>query len=361
MVSCSESFWAGTTYTSSDDSLTRWFVYVSGENVELAKAEVAALSRILSSDLRLFWKGRFGILEDVSDISKFILDRAALTLTAGRILYETDSIENLVDAVSHDFWMNELDSNDTFSVRTLRISTEHSLDERLLIERELGTHIKTTTGAKVSLRHANFQVLVVLSDTNFLVCKSSDSSLRSELRKRSPGKKSFFHPSMMNSSLARVMCNLVEIKPEEIVLDPFCGGGGILCEASYLGAFAVGLDLNWKLLQGAKKNLKEIGSRYSILQADAQNVPIKSVDCIVTDPPYGRTSSTRGVKSTVLVEEVLKGISSIIQSKGERVCICGSTEMNLPQLIRDCGLHLGQDLRLRVHSGLVREIVTIIL
>ena len=361
MVSCSESFWEETIYTSSDVSLTRCFVYVSGENIELAKAEVAALSRILSSDLKLFWMGRLGILEGANDISRFILDRAALTHRAGRILYETDSLESLIETVPRDFWMNKLDSNDTFNVKTLSINTEHSLDERLLVERELGTHIKTTTGARVSLRNANYQVLVILSDTKVLVCKSTDSQLRSELRKRSPGKKSFFHPSMMNSSLARVMCNLAEIKADDIVLDPFCGGGGILCEASYLGAFSLGLDLNWKLLQGAKKNLEEIGSRYSILQADAQALPIKSVDCIVTDPPYGRSSSTRGVRSTALVEEVLKRLDSIIQSKGEHVCICGSTEMSLPQLIRNYGLHIGQDLRIRVHSGLVREIVTIIL
>ncbi len=361
MVSYNESFLVEIIYTSSDDYLTRWFVYISGENVELAKAEVFALSKLLSSDFKLHWIGRLGIIKDTIDISKFILDRAALTQRAGRILYETDSLSNLVDAVPQDFWKNMINSDDSFCVKTLCISTKPNSDRRLLIEYELGAHIKTTTGARVNLRSAKFQVLVIVTDTNLLVCKSEESKLRNNLRRRTPGKKSFFHPSMMNSSLARVMCNLVEVKAEDIVLDPFCGGGGILCEASHLGAFSVGLDLNWKLLQGAKKNLEEISPRYSILQADAQDLPISSVDCIVTDPPYGRSSSTRGVKSTILVEELLKRVDSMIQSRGEHVCVCGSTEMDLPQLITDYGFHLGQDLRIHVHSGLVREIVTIVL
>ena len=347
--------------TSSDDYLTRWFVYVSGENVELAKAEVGALSRIISSKSKLNWIGRLGIIEDSTDVSEFVLERAALVQKAGRILYEAESSENLIDVIPPDFWREMIRRNDTFCVKTQSISASTSLDVRLQIEQELGAHIKATTGAQVDLKNAKVQILVIVADTNLFVCKFNESRLRTDLRMRKPGKKSFFHPSMMNSSLARVMCNLVGLKPRNIVLDPFCGGGGILCEASYIGAFAIGLDLNWSLLKGAKKNLEEIGSRYSVIQADAQKIPISSVDYIVTDPPYGRSSSTRGIKSSQLVEGLLKRIDDIIQARGERVCICGSTEMNLPQLIADYGLHLRQDLKTRVHSGLVREIVTIIL
>lgn len=359
MASYSGCFLVGITYTSDDGCLTRWFVYVSGEKLELAKAEVDVLSRLLSSDIRLDWIGRLALIGGAANVSEFILDRAALTLRAGEVLYESDSVNHLTREESVDVLKKLMKPSDTFSIKTLCVDVSKELERRVQIERDLGAHIKAITGATVNLRNPAKQILVILTDEKILVCKSNESKLRINLRNREPSKKLFFHPSMMNSSLARVMCNLAGIRLGDIVLDPFCGGGGILCEASYLGAAVVGLDLNWKLLTGAKRNLKEISQNFCIIQADARNIPISSVDCIVTDPPYGRSSSTRGAHSIELVEMLLERVDSIVQSKGERVCICGDIEMDLPQLVQDSGLHVERDFKIRVHSGLVREIVTI--
>ena len=164
---------------------------------------------------------------------------------------------------------------------------------------------------------------------------------------------------MMNSSLARVMCNLAGVQTGDIVLDPFCGGGGILCEASHIGASVIGIDLNWKLLIGARVNLSKIGSNYSLIQGDTQHLPINSVNRIVTDPPYGRASSTRGNIAIKLVESLLEDANSILQSRGERMCICCDSEMKLSQVVRDAGLTVAHQLSVRVHSGLVRDIVTV--
>ncbi|TFG35087.1 hypothetical protein EU527_00380 [Candidatus Thorarchaeota archaeon] len=359
MVKCNVCFLAATICTSSDEYLTKWFVYVSGENVELAKAEVYSLLRSVLSDVRIDWIERLAIIESAISISEFILDRAALTQRAGRIIYEADSVESLRAKESSNIWRCLMTSRDTFSIKILCVGTNIESEKRNQLERDLGAHIKTAAGANVDLRNAAKQILVILTDENVLICLSNDSKLRIDLKDREPGKKPFFHPSMMNSKLARVMCNLVQVKKGEVMLDPFCGGGGILCEASYLGAFVIGLDLNWKLLTGARMNLREIGHKYSIIQADAQHIPISSVDCIVTDPPYGRSSSTRGGQSIKLIETMLERIDSIIDSREERVCICGDAEMNLPRLVEDCGLLIGLDFKMRVHSGLVREIVTI--
>ena len=256
--------------------------------------------------------------------------------------------------VSDDFWRDMISVDETFSIKTLCVNTEIVLTHRLQLERSLGAHIKAITNASVDLRNALVQILVILTDTDILVCRSTESELRSILGRRMPGKKPFFHPSMMNSSLARVMCNLVELRKRDILLDPFCGG-------AYLGAFVVGYDINWKLVNGARINLEEISQKYCVLQADIQQSPISSADCIVTDPPYGRSSSTRGIQSTRLVDQLLQDLDSLVHSEGEHVCICGSTEMRLPSLVQDAGFRLGQDIKIRVHSGLVREIVTIVL
>jgi putative methyltransferase (TIGR01177 family) len=164
---------------------------------------------------------------------------------------------------------------------------------------------------------------------------------------------------MMNASLARVMCNLASVMPEEIVLDPFCGGGGILCEASLIGAKTVGMDPNWRLLKGGKKNLAAIGTRYTFIQGDVRNLPIRECDCIVTDPPYGRASSTRGAHALRLVESLFGNVDSLLSRRNDSLCICGDSEMNIRNKAEEYGLIVGQALYIRVHSGLVREVLTI--
>ncbi len=345
--------------TSRDDGLTAYFAYISGENIELAKAEVEVLLNQFLDDKELTWQGRLAKIIMPVNPTEFLLGRGALVQRAGIILYESDLVDNITQEISDEEWTVHITKQDEFSVKTLCVDVDNDLSMRLQIEKVLGAHIKKVTGAKVNLRNPSVQVLVLILSDRILVCKSDTSRLRKLLRNREPGKKAFFHPSMMNSTLARVMCNLAGVRVGDIVLDPFCGGGGILCEASHIGASVIGIDMSWKLLVGAIRNLREIGVNYSIIQGDAQQLPIKSVNRIVTDPPYGRASSTRGSIAIKLVESLLENVDTILLSKGESLCIGGDSEMKLSQIVQDTGLTVARKLRMRVHSGLVREIVTV--
>jgi tRNA (guanine10-N2)-dimethyltransferase len=349
----------GIIYTSSDDGLTAYFAYVSGEHIELAKAEVDVLLNQLYIDTEVTWYERLARITMPSNPADFLLEKAALVQYAGIILYESNSVDDIAQGISDDEWVTHITKHDAFAVKTLCVGKENDLDMRLQIERNLGGHIERVTGATVNLRNPSIQIQVLLLPEKNLICKSDTSKLRGLLRGREPGKKEFFHPSMMNSSLARVMCNLAGVRTDDTVLDPFCGGGGILCEASYIGASVIGIDLSWKLLVGARVNLSKIGSNYSLIQGDTQHLPINSVNRIVSDPPYGRASSTRGNKAIKLVESLLEDADSILQSKGECMCLCCESEMKLSQIVQDAGLTVARQFSMRVHSGLIRDIVTV--
>ncbi len=45
----------------------------------------------------------------------------------------------------------------------------------------------------------------------------------------------------MSPKLARCMVNLTGVKENDLVLDPFCGTGGILIEAGIMGARVIGV------------------------------------------------------------------------------------------------------------------------
>ncbi len=355
---CNEFSQVAIIYTS-DGRLTKYFVYLSGEHTNVGKAEVGALTRLLKTDRSFNWDGHMGLIDTQENPVSFFIERAALVKEVGIVLSETHSRDDLLGSLSDDILKNSISSDETFSVRTISEKGEFSVKERLDIEVSLGARIKQVVGARVDLENPQARIIVVFTRGSIRICRSVTSKLRPMLRRREPGQKPFFHPSMMNATLSRVMCNLAGLMPNEIMLDPFCGGGGILCEASIIGARTIGVDLNWRLLTGSKENLAFPDSNYNVVQGDVRSLPIQRCDCIVTDPPYGRASSTRGAHAIALVESLFERVDSILTRQKESICICGSSEMNIQDLAENVGLVVGQVLQIRVHSGLVRELLTL--
>ncbi|MHA2424166.1 MAG: THUMP domain-containing protein [Candidatus Thorarchaeota archaeon] len=339
--------------------MTKYFVYLSGEQTSVAKSEVSALGRLLELDRPFHWDGRIGLIESQKNPVPFLLERAALVKEAGIVVSENQSLNDLFGELSEDILKETISSDETFSVRTISDDGEFSVSERLDIEFSLGAHIKKIVNAKVDLEDPQVRIIVMFTKEGIRVCKSVASKLRPMLRDREPGRKPFFHPSMMNATLSRVMCNLAGVMPGKVMLDPFCGAGGILCEASLIGARVIGIDLNWRLLTGSKVNLSSIGNDFSIIQGDIRSLPVQMCDCIVTDPPYGRASSTRGSHAIELVESLFERADLILTRRKASLCICGSSEMNIQDVAKGMGLKIVEILQIRVHSGLVRELLTL--
>ncbi|MFX0106788.1 MAG: hypothetical protein ACFE7R_00735 [Candidatus Hodarchaeota archaeon] len=337
------------------------FAYISGENPVLGKAEVKVLVEMIDSDGIVTWQDRLAIIDTENEVVPFLLNRAAMVQETGHIIGEAESCFETPSWISTDQITSILSRTDTFAIRSKSLLDDIDLETRKDFVLQLGTELKEITGARVSLKRPDVKILVFFTSKGVLVCKSWESDLRGLLQQREPGKKRFFHPSMMNSKLARVMCNLARVRPKEIVLDPFCGGGGILCEIISIGAWAVGSELRWSLLKGARENLAEMGElEPNLIQSDARRLPFgySKFNHIVTDPPYGRSSSTQGETSIKLVQELFE-IGPSLVSPGGRMSVCASSEMDLKELATVQGLRVGECLRVRVHSGLTREIVVI--
>ncbi len=338
-----------------------FFAIISGNDVNLAKAEIDSLIGLTGAEARVSWFGQLVQIESTHDIAHFLLERAAMTKEAGSIIGHGPISDTSMGWLSDDVLMTCVKPTDTFSVRTKSLTEERHVEQRQRLSALLGARIKNLTNARVSLDNPDVRVLVIIIDDKILVCTSKESRLRLELRLRKPGRKPFFHPSMMNSELARVMCNLAGVKPKAVVLDPFCGGGGILCEAASIGARVVGLELNWRLISGTLKNLAgPLERETSVVQADSRLLPLQmgQFDCITTDPPYGRASSTRGVKARKLVLTLLEKAPEIVRDGG-RLCICGSQEMGIKGMIQDFGCTIKYHVLVPVHSGLTREIAAV--
>jgi tRNA (guanine10-N2)-dimethyltransferase len=173
---------------------------------------------------------------------------------------------------------------------------------------------------------------------------------------RRPRKKPFFHPSAMNAKLARCMVNLAHAKTGKTVLDPFCGTGTTILEATIIGCRAIGTDVQTRMIKGTKRNLMHFGlTPEALLIADARRPPFVSVDCIVSDPPYGKSATTLKSTTKTIVETVLSSSKSLL-GKGQRICIASPKTIQLAKLgtaqgYRHIESHFGY-----VHRSLTREI-----
>lgn len=146
--------------------------------------------------------------------------------------------------------------------------------------------------------------LTLIRGTDDYLAVTAPAKMRQAWRGRRPRVRRFFHPSAIFPKLSRALVNLSRGREGEIFLDPFVGTGSILIEAAQTGAKAVGIDLSKKMVNGAKENMKGFGQEWlGIVHGDAMMLPIRTVDAIATDLPYGRAASTHGATP----EEILNG------------------------------------------------------
>ncbi len=112
--------------------------------------------------------------------------------------------------------------------------------------------------------------------------------------------------TVLNARIARAMFNLINADKDDIILDPFCGAGGILIESRWN---IIGNDKFIDALAKAKMNKVWFRKDYLLINSDAMKIEKIinefKVTKIVTDFPYGlRSKIERTLKE--LLEIVLK-------------------------------------------------------
>jgi len=152
------------------------------------------------------------------------------------------------------------------------------------------------------------------------------------------------------------MVNLAHAKAESVLLDPFCGTGTSLIEATFIGCRAVGVDAQKRMILGTKKNLQFYNiSPEGLILADSRRIPLFKVDAIVTDPPYGRSSSTLKSTTKKLVEELLVSSHALL-GIGQRICIASPKTLNISRMGTRIGYRHVESHFAYVHRTLTREI-----
>lgn len=338
---------------------TTLFFVLSGEHPTLPFSELKSILEAEGYKYRVL-EGLTQVLrvETEADSTKSVASRAAMTQVCGLELFNcnnvlTDILKEARNTPLEDF----IKKGESFVVRVKRIrgSAPHIVGMEL--ERRLGGLIlKKAEGVKVNLKNPQRTFLGVLTENKFIFgLKMTEISKRPFLERR-PRNRPFFHPTAMPAKLARCMVNLAQPKAHELVLDPFCGTASLLIEAGLMGCRVVGLDVQRYMVEGSLRNLLYYNVKpEGVAVADAQHLPIAKVNCVVTDPPYGRSATTLGRSTQKIVEDFLSSVEDRLP-KGKRICIASPKSVEVGKIGEELGLKHVESHFVYVHRSLTREI-----
>ena len=156
------------------------------------------------------------------------------------------------------------------------------------------------------------------------------TSERGTFRSRRMPTLPFRKPVSLPPPLARVAANLGRVRSGDRVVDPFVGTGALLAEAGLLGGRISGADLDAEMVRGALANLAHLGRSAELLKVADAGTPFPPAsgglwDALVTDPPYGRASGTRGEAPEALVVRAMRAWAEAVRPGGHLSIVTPTT------------------------------------
>jgi tRNA (guanine10-N2)-dimethyltransferase len=332
------------------------FLILSREHETLPLAELKAILEAENIDysLKEIDLGIVKLKTDFPDASIRIGKRIAYGHEICNLITET-SLEKLDEDISSIKWKDII--SESFALRVKKIDS--SDNDSQIMEKSLGAIIKSQLGEeiKVKLEKPDTFIRVLVIGSKVLIGKRENKINKKHFFELKPHKRPFFYPGSMSPKLARCMVNLARVKKGDLLLDPFCGTGGILIEAGIVGTRIIGTDIDEKMVKGAFQNLEHCKALdFNIFQADARKLDLKEkVNAVVTDPPYGISASTGGETSSTLFKEFLQSINKNLLENG-RICLANPHYVDVNDLIEGTKFKISEQHGIRMHKSLTRVI-----
>jgi tRNA (guanine10-N2)-dimethyltransferase len=246
---------------------------LSGENITLAKREIESLS---SKKTQLI--GNLLLTE----ASPLYINRLGCSHTVYQLLFVATT-KNLAKEIEKFAWQKVY--HGSFCVR---VHDGKSFSEKMLAS--LIWHRVRNPNVDLTNPKTKIEFFVRGSKVFCAIfIKEADKSFldrRAHLRPK-------LHPTSMSPKLARAMINLSGIR-KGTLLDPFCGTGGILIEAGFLGYKITGYDFWQDMLDSCRKNLNHYRLKCRLEKRDSRSISGR-YDLIVTDLPYGKNSKVDSI------------------------------------------------------------------
>ncbi len=333
----------------------------SQEHPELPLAELKAVIECENIDARIdkITEGLV-LLKDISPENietyyEILTKRLGYTHEIHELIIKSN-ISDFDKDVSSVNWSEFI--SETFAVRVKRFKSEI---DTVGYERKAGSLIlENCDDIKVNLTKPKSLVRVVAYQDEFFIAIEKIKLNKKHFEESKPHKRPFFYPGSMNPKLARCMVNLSRVKEGQLLLDPFCGTGGILIEAGLIGCRVVGSDIYWKMKNGTSINLDYYGiTDYRTFNLDVRELKMyEKVSAVVTDPPYGISTSTGDIEGEDIFKEFFNAIYDNMDDDAY-LCMASPHYVDLKPIADKVGFDIVEQYGIKMHRSLTR-IITVI-
>lgn len=316
---------------------------LSMECESLARAEALAVARTLGGQARVLSKDRGVLVLQTSADPAEMVSRLALCHHVSEWLGSCKHSD--VDVLS-----SGIEVSGPVRVRATRIGDPLKSIRLDDVARRVGGMLGKSGG--VDLHSPRDDIRIVYS-TRTHIGRVLGSVDRASFEARRNQNMPFRCPISLHPKYARALVNLVSVRPGGRLLDPFCGTGAIVAEAAMIGLDAIGTDISDRMIEGAERNLRQLGLSARLRVCDVGDIVsvVGSADGIATDPPYGKSTSTRGESIPRLYARSFEVFKSVLK-KGARI---GIVVPDIDLLGHATDVSLVEEHALRVHRSLTRH------
>lgn len=273
------------------------FFVLTKEQLELATDEMVSIVKMYDRFAKIKIISNLVIVQSKTDWEK-ITGRATFVKTSGQILRKMSGL-----FLSEEKF-EVLKNAKTFVCRIINLSSNQFNIQEL--ESSMGDMISKFSKAKVRFDNPDITVYLIFTD------KENFFGFSKKINSDQRPKKVKTHPNELDWKLTRAMLNLIGLKEDQTVCDPFCGTGTTLLEAESMKIKGIGIDFNEEMCEISKSNIKENRYKSKVIHDDFRKLIeiANEYQGIVTDLPYGRNS-----KTTKDPKNILKELFSIIPKK----------------------------------------------
>ena len=370
----------------------KYIFYLSGDYIDLGKEEVLSLFEIKDSKLL-----NNLLITDLNDNSKSLNNvflRLALTKYIYRSLFEC-KVDELINFMKKYDWNSVYKGSfcvrvdnfyeSTIMKKSIKVKYNKRLinkniksDKKQFTEKQLASYIwHRLSNPKVNLEKPKTLIQLFITKGK-AYCGLLVYTNKEDFESRKSHLRPFPHPSSLHPKIARALVNISEINEGEILLDPFCGTGGLLIEAGLMDIKTIGYDISKTMIEGCKENLKYFKIKNYILKNKNALEINDNFDYVVTDLPYGLNSNVvikdennsrkenrinKKIKTKDFIKNIesfyLKFLKQLRKKLKKKTVIVFPDFVNYKKLLKISKFKIEKEFEQYVHRSLRRKIVKI--
>lgn len=269
------------------------YFFILGRNPQLSKEEINGFLQARSIQHKeVLFEENLLVLETTNPT--FNIQEFGGTIQLGKIIFE-GSLEKFENYLVE----NEIIPADKFTYQAFGNADIQIIKEKFKSAKKKAilkhgkNQLKFQDGKKSQIAHTDFSIFFHSLNRTLLFGTTTQEYNYEHVKNRDMSKPQRRESLAISPRLSKILINLSGAKPNDTLLDPFCGVGGILQEALLKSINVYGIDKDQKAIGSAQKNMEwlknnyKFDQTYALQRLDSIKTPNKQFDAIATEAPLG--------------------------------------------------------------------------